>query len=112
MRSCFLFIALAFFISCNNNETDSKVASTDSTEKKDYVSQRLAGYATVRLTSDLNHLSESDKKVIPLLIEEFKKIIKSKCGQISQFRHPISISGIKGEIDIKEFDESLVRKVC
>src|SRR5687767_7836412 len=71
MRSFYLFLALAFFISCNNN-SETKEASTDSVEKNDYISQKLAGYATVRLTTDLNHLSDSDKKVIPLLIEAAK----------------------------------------
>ena len=71
MRSFYLLVALAFFISCNNN-SDTKEAPVDSVEKNDYISQKLAGYATVRLTSDLNHLSDSDKKVIPLLIEAAK----------------------------------------
>jgi hypothetical protein len=71
MRSFYLLFALAFFISCNNN-SDTREPANDSVATTDYIGKNLAGYATVRLTTDLNHLNDSDKKVIPLLIEAAK----------------------------------------
>ena len=71
------FICLAFFcfstclfFSCNNSTTvASNTGQTDTTQS--YVQKHLAGYATVKLTTDLP-LSEKEKQIIPLLIEASK----------------------------------------
>ena len=64
-------IAAALFISCNNTTT---VASNS--DKKDsaqsYVQQHLAGYANVKLTTDLSQLTQKEKQMIPLLIDAAK----------------------------------------
>lgn len=64
----FLLGATAFFVSCNNSAA--VASNTDQSDSgQSYVQQHLAGYATVRLTTDLSQLSDSEKKMIPLLIE-------------------------------------------
>lgn len=52
---------------CNNGTEQDKKPVADST--KSYASQRLAGYAPVKLTADLSSLSEKEKQMIPLLIQ-------------------------------------------
>jgi hypothetical protein len=61
-----LYVGLAFVIMASCKTADDRTASGDSAE---YISRNLAGYASVRLTTDLSQLSDSDKKVIPLLID-------------------------------------------
>jgi hypothetical protein len=60
-----LYVGLAFVIIASCKSSDDHTASGD----PDYISRNLAGYASVRLTTDLSQLNDSDKKVIPLLIE-------------------------------------------
>jgi hypothetical protein len=100
MRSIYLLFALAFFASCNNN-SDTKEAATDSTESKDYISQKLAGYASVRLTTDLNHLHDSDKKVIPLLIEAAK--IMDTLFWLQTYGNPDSLLNATKDEKTKQF---------
>lgn len=73
MKYLLLFMILALCISCNDTSTTTASGSDSShpgaNKASDYISQKLAGYATVRLTADLSHLSDSDKKVLPLLIQ-------------------------------------------
>ena len=57
-------MAFASAIACQN--AGDTTASNDSAT---YVSQRLASYAPVQLTADLSQLGDSDRKVIPLLIQ-------------------------------------------
>ena len=52
---------------CNNGTEQDKKPVADST--KSYASQRLAGYAPVKLTADLSSLSDKEKQMIPLLIQ-------------------------------------------
>ena len=74
MKKLFLsmsaFASLLFILSCNNNSANTSGAADN---KKDtaqsYIEQRLAGFATVKLTADISKLSESEKKMIPLLIQ-------------------------------------------
>lgn len=64
------FASLLFILSCNEN--NSKDAGADNKAKdtiQSYVDKRLAGFARVRLTSDLSKLTDNEKKMIPLLIE-------------------------------------------
>jgi len=72
-----LFVGLsisACLFACNSS--DQKTA--DKTDKKapdsllDYVDQRLAIYEKVKLTTNLNALTVSERKVLPLLIEAAK----------------------------------------
>ncbi|WP_285060597.1 dipeptidyl-peptidase 3 family protein [Pedobacter ginsengisoli] len=61
----------AGIISCNNatkeNNTAHKAAASDSLQK--YVDSRLAIYEKVKLTTDLNSLTVSERKILPLLIQ-------------------------------------------
>ena len=55
-----------FLFSCRNaGDTEN---ATDTGNRSDYISERLAAYAPVRLTTDLSHLGDSGRKMIPLLI--------------------------------------------
>ncbi|WP_276499236.1 dipeptidyl-peptidase 3 family protein [Pontibacter litorisediminis] len=60
-------IAAATF-GCSSSTTDGNEATTE-TVAADELQQKLDAYTSVRLTADLSHLSENEKKMIPLLIE-------------------------------------------
>lgn len=60
-------IAAATF-GCSGNSSETTKATTE-TSVSDELQRKLDAYTTVRLTSDLSHLSENEKKMIPLLIE-------------------------------------------
>ena len=67
--ACLCFSA-TFFFSCNNSTT--VASNSDQTDtSQSYVQKHLAGYATVKLTTDLS-LSEKEKQIIPLLIQAAK----------------------------------------
>lgn len=51
---------------CNNQSNDQRHTKDSSMQ---YIEQRLAGYAPVKLTADLSSLTEKEKQMIPLLIE-------------------------------------------
>ncbi|MDP3467200.1 MAG: hypothetical protein Q8S11_02625 [Daejeonella sp.] len=59
-------IALIFISSCSNNSDKQSSKETDSLMA--YVAERLPVYAKVRLTTDIEKLSENERKVLPLLI--------------------------------------------
>lgn len=67
------FSMIAGFISCNNsgkdnnNKGNKKDVATDSLHQ--YVDSRLAIYEKVKLTTDLNSLTVSERKILPLLIQ-------------------------------------------
>ncbi|RZL50423.1 MAG: Zn-dependent hydrolase [Pedobacter sp.] len=68
------FSITACLFACNNQE---KTATNTSDKKatdslQEYVDQRLAIYEKVKLTTNLNALSVSERKVLPLLIEAAK----------------------------------------
>ena len=76
-KTSLLFIGLSIsvcILACNG----STQKITDKDDKKvpdsllDYVDQRLAIYEKVQLTTNLNVLSASERKVLPLLIEAAK----------------------------------------
>jgi hypothetical protein len=56
--------------SCNNS-TETSESKNDSTtnSSQSYIEKNLAGYAKVRLTTDLSKLTEKEKQMIPLLIQ-------------------------------------------
>ena len=56
-------------ISCSNNSENKNVSETKNDSAQSYVSKRLAGFASVKLTTDVSKLSESEKKMLPLLIQ-------------------------------------------
>jgi hypothetical protein len=62
---------IASISSCSNprntNAADSTVAISDSLQK--YVAARLAIYEKVKLTTNLNELTASERKILPLLIQ-------------------------------------------
>jgi len=59
-------MVLIFISSCSNN-SDKKI-SQENDSLKTYVAERLPIYAKVRLTTDIEKLSENERKVLPLLI--------------------------------------------
>ncbi|MDO8994618.1 Zn-dependent hydrolase [Daejeonella sp.] len=59
-------MALIFISSCSNNSD--KQISKENDSLKAYVAERLPIYAKVRLTTDIEKLSENERKVLPLLI--------------------------------------------
>jgi hypothetical protein len=66
MRYLLFAIAITSVISCKNYSAES---TSTSDSANDYISQKLASYAPVKLTADLSQLSDSDRQVIPLLIK-------------------------------------------
>ena len=64
-------IAIATCIGCNQTEqTDDKKTEINTKDSlQGYVAQRLPIYQTVKLTTNLNELSPSERKVLPLLIQ-------------------------------------------
>src|ERR1044072_9316851 len=64
-------VATALFFSCNNSTT---VASSNNEKDtaQSYVQKHLAGYATVKLTTDLSQLTDKEKQMLPLLMEAAK----------------------------------------
>ncbi len=56
-------------ISSCNNSSNTKEEETKKDSAQSYASQRLAGYAKVRLTADMSTLTENEKKMLPLLIQ-------------------------------------------
>ncbi len=74
-RVLFLGVSIvACLLACNNTENttakNSEKIATDSLQ--DYVDQRLGIYEKVKLTTNLNVLTVSERKVLPLLIEAAK----------------------------------------
>lgn len=65
-------IALTPFFSCNNAEKDKKSNAKVKDSLQEYVAQRLPIYERVRLSTNLNELSVSERKVLPLLIQAAK----------------------------------------
>jgi len=59
-------VVLIFIFSCSNN-SDKKI-SQENDSLKTYVAERLPIYAKVRLTTDIEKLSENEREVLPLLI--------------------------------------------
>jgi hypothetical protein len=71
---CLLFSIITALFSCNNTEktTENKAEKKAADSLQDYVDKRLAIYEKVKLTTDLNALTVSERKVLPLLIEAAK----------------------------------------
>jgi len=59
--------ALVGLTSCSNNSENKSVVGKDSLQT--YVAERLPIYAKVRLTTDIQKLTENERKVLPLLIK-------------------------------------------
>jgi len=66
------FIATTFLFSCNNNSSSGSSTSETKDTAQSYVSEHLARYATVKLTTDLTQLTEKEKQMLPLLIDAAK----------------------------------------
>jgi hypothetical protein len=62
-------IVLLVGISSCHTKTKNAEGSADSLKTDTIMQKKLAGFATVRLTTDLSQLSEKEKLMIPLLIE-------------------------------------------
>ena len=73
MKKRYLALAagiLLVTVSCNNNKDDKKLTDTvimDSTTS--YAATHLASYTTVKLTADLSKLTDSERRMLPLLID-------------------------------------------
>jgi len=73
-KNSLLFIGLSLiigFFACNNAETGTagKINKTTNDTLQDYVDDRIKIYEKVKLTTNLNQLSTSERKVLPLLIQ-------------------------------------------
>lgn len=69
LTGCLLIFGI---ISCNNTSKNTDANSTATTGKdslQNYVDQRIAIYETVKLTTNLNNLTTSERKILPLLIQ-------------------------------------------
>lgn len=66
-------IASTLFVSCKNSPKNESKENKNDTVQSDsassYVEKHLAGYASVKLTTDLSQLTEKEKQMIPLLID-------------------------------------------
>ncbi len=69
MKKLLIPISALLIASCNNSDTKSTEGEAKKDSAQSYVSQRLAGFAKVKLTADLSKLSENEKKMLPLLIQ-------------------------------------------
>ena len=69
MKITYLLVLIAFvgLTSCSTNSENKSAAVTDSLQT--YVAERLPIYAKVRLTTDIQKLTEDERKVLPLLIK-------------------------------------------
>jgi len=68
-KNIFRTVVLASLLpmaACNNAGSSKETAKDSSMQ---YIEQRLAGYAPVKLTADLSSLTEKEKQMIPLLIQ-------------------------------------------
>ena len=73
-KKSILFIGLSLSIglfSCNNPEasTDKKAGKKANDTLQDYVDSRIKIYEKVKLTTNLNQLTPSERKVLPLLLQ-------------------------------------------
>jgi hypothetical protein len=67
INSLLVIISLLGLTSCSNNSENKNAALKDSLQT--YVEERLPIYAKVRLTTDIQKLTENERKVLPLLIK-------------------------------------------
>lgn len=61
-------LLILLVVSCNNNKDDKKLTDTVMDSTTSYAATHLASYATVKLTADLSKLSDSERRMLPLLI--------------------------------------------
>lgn len=69
MKKLLIPMSALIITSCNSSDTTSTEGETKKDTTQSYASQRLAGFATVRLSADLSTLTENEKKMLPLLIQ-------------------------------------------
>lgn len=69
MKKLLIPMSALIITSCNSSDTTSTEGETKKDTTQSYASQRLAGFATVRLSTDLSTLTENEKKMLPLLIQ-------------------------------------------
>jgi len=69
MKINYLLVLISFLglTSCSTNSENKSAAAKDSLQT--YVAERLPIYAKVRLTTDIQKLTENERKVLPLLIK-------------------------------------------
>lgn len=64
----FLGLAIGAFVACDGNTHKAASDGQPETASMNYINERLASYAPVKLTTDLNLLSDKEKEMLPLLI--------------------------------------------
>jgi hypothetical protein len=76
MKKTIYSILLLGLLACNNEapkeSNDTDVAATEEQQKMQDIQKRLDKYVRVKLTTDINQLSENQQKMIPILIEVSK----------------------------------------
>ena len=100
MRLLFLVAVITCFVSCKNDSNENVNVDSSSTGNN-YISERLAGYAPVRLTADLSALNDSDKQVIPLLIRAAQ--IMDTLFWLQSFGNPDSLLNATTDDKTKQF---------
>lgn len=78
----FQIAGLGLMAACGSTQHESAPTGND-------MEKRLSKYITVRLTSDLNHLSEAQKRMIPLLIEAAQSMDEAFWIQAYGDRQPL-----------------------
>ncbi len=74
MKKIITFFILALLvISCNTDQND-KILNEDDKDTLTEIQKKLNEYVNVKLTVNLNHLSEQEKQIIPMLIDVCKII--------------------------------------
>ncbi len=101
MRALHLVAALVIFTSCNTNPEASQNNADSAADKSDYVNEKLAGYATVRLSADISNLSDSQRKMIPYLIDAAK--IMDTLFWLQTYGNPDSLLNAVTDANTKEF---------
>ena len=75
MKNLVFYFLLGLAAASCNNASDSAKSSGDSSANEtsaNYIEKNLAGYAPVKLTTDISKLTEKERQMIPLLIEAAK----------------------------------------
>ncbi len=76
MKSRTLFYTLLFvaalFAGCNQSATDDDSSEKDTSQTKSEMQKKVESYANVKLSADLSHLTENQKKMLPILFETAK----------------------------------------
>lgn len=101
MRLLFLLLGSAVFCSCANRSNNEAATSESNGAANDYIERNLAGYAPVRLTTDMKALSDSDRLMLPLLIQAAQ--IMDTLFWLQTYGNPDSLLKAAGDEKTRQF---------